>query len=64
MTTRTRRFILHACPRCLGDLIPDEDAYFACLQCGHRVLVRESLEQASIIDARDEARREVTHAAA
>jgi DNA-directed RNA polymerase subunit RPC12/RpoP len=63
MTTQTRRFILHACPRCLGDLIPDEESHFACLQCGHRVLVRESLEQASL-DARDEARSEVTHAAA
>jgi len=29
---------LKACPRCHGDLIPDEDGhvrYLCCLQCGH-----------------------------
>ena len=63
MTTQIKRYILYACPRCHGDLIPDEDSYFACLQCGRRVLVRETAGQASL-DASDEARSEVTHAAA
>ena len=35
--TKKTGIILHACPRCQGDLFPDiyeED--FACLQCGRR----------------------------
>ena len=38
MTKNTRnRILLHACPRCQGDLFPDdEENDFACLQCGRR----------------------------
>jgi DNA-directed RNA polymerase subunit RPC12/RpoP len=40
MTKRHTRLLLHACPRCHGDLFPDieEDDVFACLQCGRRIL--------------------------
>jgi tRNA(Ile2) C34 agmatinyltransferase TiaS len=38
MTKNIRnRILLHACPRCQGDLFPDdEENDFACLQCGRR----------------------------
>ncbi|HEX5369395.1 MAG TPA: hypothetical protein VFY10_08285 [Dehalococcoidia bacterium] len=38
MTKNTRnRILLHACPRCQGDLFPgDEENDYACLQCGRR----------------------------
>jgi uncharacterized protein YbaR (Trm112 family) len=32
------KLLLHACPRCRGDLFPDfeDDELLACLQCGRR----------------------------
>jgi hypothetical protein len=36
-TLRNTRIVLRACPRCQGDLFPDEyEEDFACLQCGRR----------------------------
>jgi uncharacterized protein (DUF983 family) len=36
-TLRNARIMLRACPRCGGDLFPDEfEEDFACLQCGRR----------------------------
>jgi hypothetical protein len=40
MTKNPRnKLLLHACPRCAGDLFPelDENDVFACLQCGRRI---------------------------
>jgi uncharacterized Zn finger protein (UPF0148 family) len=39
MTNRTNKLLLHACPRCRGDLFPDEEdeGFLACLQCGRRI---------------------------
>ncbi len=39
MTKRTNRLLLHACPRCHGDLFPDDEdtGLLACLQCGRRI---------------------------
>jgi hypothetical protein len=33
------KVLLHACPRCRGDLFPelDEEDFYACLQCGRRI---------------------------
>ena len=33
------RLLLHACPRCHGDLFPEaeEPDVYACLQCGRRI---------------------------
>jgi len=39
MTKHPRsKLLLHACPRCQGDLFPDleEEGLLACLQCGRR----------------------------
>jgi len=38
MTKRTNKLLLHACPRCQGDLFPDleDEDLLACLQCGRR----------------------------
>jgi hypothetical protein len=34
---RHAKIVLRACPRCSGDLFPDEyEEDFACLQCGRR----------------------------
>lgn len=34
---RNAKIVLRACPRCHGDLFPDEyEEDFACLQCGRR----------------------------
>ena len=34
-TLRNTKIVLRACPRCHGDLFPDEyEEDFACLQCG------------------------------
>jgi hypothetical protein len=34
---RNAKIMLRACPRCQGDLFPDEyEEDFACLQCGRR----------------------------
>jgi len=35
-TQRSRKILLRSCPRCRGDLFPDEEE-LACLQCGRRV---------------------------
>ena len=34
-----QKILLHACPRCSGDLFPelDDKDVFACLQCGRRL---------------------------
>ncbi len=38
MTKLQNKILLHACPRCHGDLFPDvEDNAYACLQCGRRI---------------------------
>jgi predicted nucleic acid-binding Zn-ribbon protein len=39
MTKPTNKVLLHACPRCQGDLFPDleDEDLFACLQCGRRI---------------------------
>ena len=39
MTKSTNRLLLHACPRCHGDLFPDDEdtGLLACLQCGRRI---------------------------
>lgn len=39
MTNRTNKLLLHACPRCHGDLFPDneDEDLLACLQCGRRI---------------------------
>lgn len=35
---RNAKIVLRACPRCQGDLFPDEyEEDFACLQCGRRL---------------------------
>ena len=31
------KVLLHACPRCRGDLFLDDEGDFACLQCGRHV---------------------------
>jgi len=36
------KWLLKACPRCGGDLF-SEDGTFTCLQCGHRVEVRNGV---------------------
>jgi hypothetical protein len=37
---RNAKIVLRACPRCHGDLFPDEyEEDFACLQCGRRFSV-------------------------
>jgi hypothetical protein len=37
LTLRNAKIVLRACPRCHGDLFPDEyEEDFACLQCGRR----------------------------
>jgi hypothetical protein len=43
--TKTR-IMLRACPRCHGDLFPDDyEEDFACLQCGRRFDVAQILRQ-------------------
>jgi uncharacterized protein (DUF983 family) len=39
INTKPNRILLHACPRCRGDLFPeiDDKDTFACLQCGRRI---------------------------
>jgi uncharacterized protein (DUF983 family) len=37
-TLRNAKIVLRACPRCHGDLFPDEyEEDYACLQCGRRL---------------------------
>ena len=39
-TLRNAKIVLRACPRCHGDLFPDEyEEDFACLQCGRRLSI-------------------------
>ena len=38
------KWLLKACPRCGSDLY-SEDGNFACLQCGHRMEVRNELNK-------------------
>jgi hypothetical protein len=37
------KVLLHACPRCRGDLFPelDEEGFYACLQCGRRIAAEQ-----------------------
>jgi hypothetical protein len=36
-TIKSRNLLLHACPRCHGDLLHDaQDDEFVCIQCGRR----------------------------
>ena len=38
LSFRNAKIVLRACPRCHGDLFPDEyEEDFACLQCGRRL---------------------------
>jgi hypothetical protein len=39
------RILLRACPRCHGDLFPDDyEEDFACLQCGRRIAAAQVLQ--------------------
>jgi predicted nucleic acid-binding Zn-ribbon protein len=40
MTKQHNKLLLHACPRCYGDLFQDleDEDFLACLQCGRRIL--------------------------
>ena len=59
-TRRNSKIVLRACPRCEGDLFPDEyEEDFACLQCGRRFGIAAVRE---ITDAR-ETQRELVSAA-
>jgi len=40
--------LLKSCPRCHGDMLPDElpgEAEMVCLQCGHRTYTRPQIQQ-------------------
>ena len=53
MTNNTRhKILLHACPRCQGDLFPDYDdaGFFSCLQCG-RTIRESQLEPVAAVQA-------------
>jgi predicted RNA-binding Zn-ribbon protein involved in translation (DUF1610 family) len=44
MSKSNRKILLRSCPRCQGDLFPDqEEEDFACLQCGRRFQVAQVL---------------------
>ena len=44
------RILLRACPRCHGDLFPDDwEEDFACLQCGRRVAGAQALREAEAV---------------
>jgi predicted nucleic acid-binding Zn-ribbon protein len=61
MTKNTRnKILLHACPRCQGDLFPDSDdvGFYGCLQCGRTIAETQILAVAA------EERREPALAAA
>lgn len=47
MKTKTaHKILLHACPRCGGDLFPDtEEEDFACLQCGRRLTTAQLIQR-------------------
>ena len=45
-TTRKPNLLIHACPRCHGDLYRDmleQDVEYVCLQCGRRAVTRQPL---------------------
>jgi uncharacterized protein YbaR (Trm112 family) len=45
MSKNNRKILLHSCPRCQGDLFPDqEEEDFACLQCGRRFPIAQVLD--------------------
>ena len=57
MTKNTRtKILLHACPRCHGDLFPDLDdaGFFGCLQCG-RTIAQSQLMPQSAVETREPA---------
>jgi uncharacterized protein (DUF983 family) len=59
-TPRGAKIVLRACPRCHGDLFPDEyEEDFACLQCGRRLGFADVAE----IRAALEGERELVQAA-
>ena len=59
-TLRNARIVLRACPRCHGDLFPDEyEEDFACLQCGRRF----SLAAVAELTRADETERDFVKAA-
>ena len=59
-TLRNAKIVLRACPRCQGDLFPDEyEEDFACLQCGRRFGIAAVRE----IMAAREAGKELVNAA-
>lgn len=50
MTKNTRnKILLHACPRCQGDLFPDSDdvGFYGCLQCGRTIAQAQLLTVAT-----------------
>ena len=52
MTKTERKILLRACPRCEGDLFPDQyEEEFACLQCGRRIAPAQLLVSAAQADA-------------
>jgi len=65
VNTQTHRIKLHACPRCHGDLFPDEDD-FACLQCGGHFILAKAKAQTVAETRRSavELPQEAKHAAA
>ena len=54
MTKTTKRLLLRACPRCHGDLFPDneDEDLLACLQCGRRI-PEAQLSAAATVPARE-----------
>ena len=43
--THSRKLLLHACPRCQGDLLYDaQEEEFACMQCSRRISVERLAE--------------------
>jgi hypothetical protein len=57
MTKQHTKLLLHACPRCHGDLFPDieDEGVLACLQCGRRIpeaqLTRTEAPQRELVPA-------------
>ena len=51
MTKNARtKILLHACPRCQGDLFPDSDdpGFFGCLQCGRTIPESQLMPRAAV----------------
>ncbi len=52
---KNTRLLLHACPRCHGDLFPDTfEEDFACLQCGRRFETAQLLPERAAVSAERE----------